>query len=457
MANGTLPGYLASAKPNPAANRAPWYKNTAPTYAGIFLGVPFMAGLTGCLAFGSLWAGIVGLILGSLFSFLLYYIPGILGLKTGFPLYVVGSSTFGTHGGILMPGLLMGLLQIGWHAVMTFAAVSFLMQAIKVDAGPNTPIFWGACLAWGLSLALVGAIGVKWLAWLSSWIPILPLVVIVIAGLSNLDGLEKFPAAMAKVTAGTPAIIPLLGLGAFAAIQAVAGFAATAMAAGTDFGTNSRNEKDVVLGGFFGIAVAAFIAGLFALLAMAGAMGNDPTIAAKVTEPGFGAFISSIAAVGGWVSQIMFWVFVAASICGTGFCALIAANSFSTMFPKLPRVPMTLFAGLIGSCLAATGVAANLVGFFGLIGASFGPIIGAMMAEYIRYGKWMGPRKGINWAGYLAWALGFFIGIFGAIPSIGFAYGQETLISFIVGFTAYLIFADLGLEPKVVDLPCAKA
>ena len=37
MANGKLPGYLASAVPNPAANRTPWYKNTAQTYAGIML------------------------------------------------------------------------------------------------------------------------------------------------------------------------------------------------------------------------------------------------------------------------------------------------------------------------------------------------------------------------------------------------------------------------------------
>ena len=37
MANGTLPSYLASAKPNPAQNRAPWYKNTAQVYAGIML------------------------------------------------------------------------------------------------------------------------------------------------------------------------------------------------------------------------------------------------------------------------------------------------------------------------------------------------------------------------------------------------------------------------------------
>ena len=39
---------------------------------------------------------------------LYYYAPAMLGMKTGYPLYVVGSSTFGTTGGYVMPGLLMG-------------------------------------------------------------------------------------------------------------------------------------------------------------------------------------------------------------------------------------------------------------------------------------------------------------------------------------------------------------
>ena len=37
MSNGMLPDYLKLAKPNPPENRAPWYKNTAPSYAGILL------------------------------------------------------------------------------------------------------------------------------------------------------------------------------------------------------------------------------------------------------------------------------------------------------------------------------------------------------------------------------------------------------------------------------------
>ncbi len=361
MSNGMLPDYLKSAKPNPMEKRAPWYKNTAPSYAGIFLSVPFMAGMAGALQYGSLWAGIVGLFIGALFCFLLYYVPGMLGLRTGMPLYVVGSSTFGTHGGILMPGLLMGVLQIGWHSVFTFSAAKFFMSAIGSNAGPNTTLFWIVCAVWGLVLALVGAVGISWLAWLSSWLPIFPLVIIIIAGFANADGITNF----------SPTKIPdisLLGLGAFAALQVTAGFFATAGAAGADFATNSRNQKDVVLGGFFGVTVAALVAGIFAMMTIAGAIGKNPEIAKMA---GFEPFIASIGEVGS-LSNIMFWVFVIACICPTGFCAFLAANSFSTMFPKLPRMGLTLAAGAIGVVLAATGVANNLVGFFLIIGALSG-------------------------------------------------------------------------------------
>jgi cytosine permease len=462
MSNGTLPGYLKSATPNPAENRTAWYKNTAQSYAGIFLSVPFMAGMAGALQFGSLWAGIVGLILGALFCFTLFYVPGLLGMQTGMPLYVVGSSTFGTKGGILIPGLLMGFLQIGWHAVFTYSAASFFMRAIRPNVdpntlpGPNTFLFWLVCIIWGFMLALVGAVGIKWLGWLSSWIPVFPLLIIVIAGFANMEGLSSFSSSV-SIPEGALVVIPLVALGAFAALQAAAGFFATAGAAGADFTMNNRNRKDVVLGGFFGITVAALVAGIFALLTIAGAVGKDPQLA---VEAGMGTadldvisvFIGSIGAVGGIVALIMFWVFVIACICPTGFCAFLAGNAFSTMLPKLPRIGLTLGAGAIGTVLAATGVAQDLVGFFLIIGASFGPIIGAMTADYLRNGKWLGPRQGINSAGYIAWAVGFVVGILGVIPGIGFHYGLETLMSFVVGFTVYLILSELGLEPKTVEL-----
>ena len=62
--------------------------------------------------------------------FLFYLVPGLLGMKTGYPLYVVGSSTYGTVGGFLMPGLLMGLLQFGWLAVNSAVSTSFYASGV---------------------------------------------------------------------------------------------------------------------------------------------------------------------------------------------------------------------------------------------------------------------------------------------------------------------------------------
>jgi cytosine permease len=91
-----------------------------------------------------------------------------------------------------------------------------------------------------------------------------------------------------------------------------------------------------------------------------------------------------------------------------------------------------------------TGVANNLASFFGLVGSSFGPICGAMAADYILAGrKWAGPREGINFAGYIAWAVGFLVG--------NLSYQPAPLYSFIAGFAVYFVLAKAGLEPKVVE------
>ena len=110
-----LPDYIAKAVPNPAEKRAPWYANTAPSYAGIFLWIAFYRSMAdGTLNRGGLLICLGGLVFAAALCYLFYYrAPAMLGMKTGFPLYVIGSSTFGTKGGYLMPGLLMGLLQVG--------------------------------------------------------------------------------------------------------------------------------------------------------------------------------------------------------------------------------------------------------------------------------------------------------------------------------------------------------
>ena len=445
-----LPNYLSAAKANPAENRGPWFKNTAPTYAGIFLSVPFMAGMAGALAFGSISAAAIGLVMGAFFCLVIYYVPAKLGMKTGMPLYVVASSTFGTTGGIAIPGFLMGIVQIFWHAVFTTSAAGFFMEAIGKAPTENQALYWVVCAVWGLSMAFVGAVGIGLLAKLSSWLPIFPLAFIALAAFSNISGLGNFSE---NVTAAPGVMGVAMSLAMFAALQSTAGFFASAGVAGSDFGMNSRDEKDVALGGFFGITVAAIIAGFLALIAIAGAAGKNPEIAAKISQgDAFGAFFASIAETGG-LAKVSAWIFVIACICPTGFCAFLASNAFATMLPKLPRLPMTLAAGGIGVVLAATGIANNLVGFFLMVGAAFGPIAGVMMADYLRSGGWAGPRKGINWAGYIAWAFGLVLGLLGVISGGKFGYGLEALIPMIAAAAAYLVLAGMGLEPESVELP----
>ena len=75
MSNGTLPNYLKLATPNPLENRAPWYKNTAPTYAGIFLWVVFYMEIAkGTLSQAGLGLSLLALVVAALICHFLFYL-----------------------------------------------------------------------------------------------------------------------------------------------------------------------------------------------------------------------------------------------------------------------------------------------------------------------------------------------------------------------------------------------
>jgi cytosine permease len=437
-----LPDYLAKAKPNPAANRAPWYVNTAPSYAGIFLWIAFyqqMAG--GTLQHGGIALSLIGLLAAGLLCYFLYYrVPAMLGMTTGYPLYVVGASTFGTAGGYIMPGLLMGLLQIGWFAVATFFSADFILKAIGMPSAPGSVPFIIAGVLWGGIMAFVGAKGIQYVAKVSLILNAIPLLMLLAVFFQTAGGIGNYqvPAGQANSFGGFTAVLSI-----------VIGFFATAGAAGADFGINSRNESDVKWGGLVGIALAVLVAGGLPLLAVAGAHGSGLS-----QSWDFGDVVQSI---GGVMASAMLFLFAIASIPPTCFCAFIAGNSFSTMIPGVPRVTSTMAGAAVGTILAVTGIAANLISFFTIVGASFGPIIGAMVADYLLSGrKWPGPREGVNLAGYIAWAVGFLVGIlpFLPLPADVKAYIEPAVLySFVVGFVVYYVLAKAGMQPKTVAMP----
>jgi cytosine permease len=440
-----LPDYLAKASRNPAANRAPWYVNTAPSYAGVFLWIAFYQVIAqGAIDRAGIGVCLAALFVAGLLSFALYYYaPAMLGMKTGFPLYVVGSSTFGTTGGYLMPGLLMGLLQIGWFAVATYLTTRFILSGLHANANPGTAAFTIIAIVWGYVMAYVGVKGIQYVAKVSLILNVIPLLMILFVFVKTFPGISRYTVPNPDPFAAFTLLIAV-----------VIGFFATAGAAGADFGMNSRDQRDVKWGGLIGIAIPVLIAGGLPLMSVAGALALDPSLHSF-------DYGDVIGATGGWVSSAMFFLFALASVTPSCFCAFIAGNSFSTMIPRVSRMASTMAGVTVGIILAFTGVAANLVTFFQIVGASFGPICGAIAADYLLSGrKWAGPREGINWAGYIAWALGFLVGIapfpFMPLPDELKRYVQPAVVySFIVGFVAYWALAKAGLEPRVVSLEAA--
>ena len=184
MSNGQLPEYLSLAKPNPLSNRAPWYKNTAPTYAGIFLWFVFwnkMASGGTEIPGGVLGQGIamafLGLILAALIChFLFYLVPGLFGMKTGLPLYIVGTSTYGAQGGFLMPGFLMGILQFGWLGVNAY--YSSMALAPLVGGGDVAQKI--IAVVWAGLAAFIGLKGIQYVAKVATFLPLIPLVILII-------------------------------------------------------------------------------------------------------------------------------------------------------------------------------------------------------------------------------------------------------------------------------------
>lgn len=463
-----LPGYITSAVPNPKNNRAPWYKNTAPTYAGIFLWFVFWqeslksGNLGGTLSQGILLP-LVALVVGAAICHYLFYLaPGMLGMKTGLPLYIVGTSTFGAQGGFLMPGFLMGVLQFGWLGVNVCFSSLALAEVIPVPAK-------AIMVAWGLLAAFVGLKGIQYVAKVATYLPLIPLITLIvlvgatIGNVSHLDAQnlttvqQQFLADNKLAAAGAP----LDALSLFAVVVAnVVGFFATAGAAGVDFGMNSRDKKDVSMGGLVGVALAIFLIGGAALLVIAGVYGSVE-LQAKALEAGktakngptfiLDAFNLIPVVLGPAAGKWVMFLLALAAFPPACFSSFIAANSFKTTLPKVNPFISVGIGAVVSILLAWSGYAADAAGkVFPIIGASFGPICGAMLVDYLLNGKrWSGPRAGFNPAGWVAWAAGFVVGI---LPNLGVNVPAAPVAAFIVGAVVYFLCAKIGMLSPVVPV-----
>lgn len=575
MAN--LPDFITSNTPVSKDDRISWAKGIAPAYAGIMLWYAFWQALVNLGDFSNTSAAIlsqgVGVALAALAAaaaicfIFFYYVPGMLGMTTGRPLSVIGTSVFGARGGFILPGFLMGLLQFGWLSVnATFASI-LLWQCFKGDYTTaftvivHDQLFWIIAVVFIVLAVFMAYKGMKLVGFIGQYAVLVPIVAMVMLLIPTFKGVKDFkpemvgaaavveqsvpateasvePAAgqdaastaeqvidevkadaaavadevktaaqevaaageealaevkeaaaaavdevaaaaqeaaaevkeaaaeakeeVAKVeeVAAAPAA-PMTTLAIFLGVIAyITGFFATAGAAGVDISSNARSKSDVVWGGFFGIFVSTFIAGAAAILTVAGAYGAGIE---GITGNNPVAMINAL-----YGSKVVLAFNILLVISAFPAACVSSLIGIASLKSTLSKIPPFISVGLctlaaIGICLMGWGLDAGSI--FGFIGASFGPVCGAMMAEYILTGgKWTGPRAGFSPAGWLAWLLGFIVGNWnvhfaslnwnGFDGLTGFTMPCTPMSAFIVGFVVYFLFA--WARTSVIELETEK-
>ena len=157
------------------------------------------------------------------------------------------------------------------------------------------------------------------------------------------------------------------------------------------------------------------------------------------------------------LANIFMILLAISSFPGGCFSAFIAANSFKTTMPKVNPWLSVGLGTLVSIILAVTGLTGKVVQVFVVIGASFGPVCGAMVADYLLSGrKWNGPRAGFNPAGWLSWLVGFAVGAADLIPQLSGVVPCPPVAAFVVGFVLYSVFAGLGLQSRTLEMPTEK-
>lgn len=513
-----LPAPLRAALEAEPPGRRPWQYGIAPHYIGLFLWVVFFDHLARrTLTVGGLPAAVSGAAAAGLLGYLLlFYAPAMLGLKSGRPLAVVASSTFGASGSAWLPGVLLGIGQVVWFAVATAYATDFILRGLATAGliptealrqltwrGWSTPsaLFLVTAASWCAAIAPVGHIFMRWIAALMNIYPIVLAAMLAGTMVWAISGLASGVAVPFPLPYDPRTAEPIVrgGPRAFATmVQLVFGFTAMTGLLAVDWGAASREPRDVRLGGLIGVGFTPAIVATLALMTIAVAAGRGPGFRAELlaqeqldavlTRPRvsgiddptqvlaarreeatgavralgdsrftFGHVLE--ASIGRRVGGAMMILFGLGSMAPAVYAAFSYGQRFAAALRRRSRWTWTWVGAGAGFLIIASGVATRLEDIFTIMGAAFAPVAGALTADAIRHRRaWPGPRRGWNGPGVAAWLVGLGVGL---LPMLGRlarpARWQDlqpaSVLAFVAAFVTYSVLALLRLESRPIPLP----
>jgi cytosine permease len=377
---------------------------------------------------------LLAILLGSVILEVVAVMTGILGQREGLSTSVLARWTgFGRHGSSII-ALIISLSLIGWFGVQSGVAAEGL-----ADFVPAVPA-WIWSLIVGMAVTAIVIYGFKSMAW-TAYITIPAFLLL--AGWSIVSELQNHNL---NDLVNQPAPGPVLSLTAGTTL--VAGGFIVGMVITPDMTRFNRKPSDVVKQTLLGVTLGEFMVAIAGVL-LAHALKTNDIIAIVTSSSGF---IGAIIIIAGTL-KMNDWNLYSAS--------LGIVNFVETVFKKrVSRTAVTVVVGLLGSVFAAVGILDHFVGFLLLLGVTFPPIAGIMVAEYYIVKKWRAELSGSSpglpateptWViGTLGvWLVSVLIGIF--LP-----WGIPSINSLAASIVLYVIAGKLGLIKGTAEEPLSR-
>lgn len=351
--------------PVPLDKRQPWTK-------------PALVWLGFCFSFANLVIGgqiqkmvgmpyaIWAILLGNLGLFIYCSLIAVIGARTGFSFAMQVKATFGEKGA-LIPVMILSVF-VCW----CFAYNSWILTDVFRAVLGGNPVVWALVV---VNLCWIATLAYKYMVVLGK--AVVPIIIFLI--LYFLVAIV-FPAGTRAID--SPAVNPTLFMAAFSIAIGTFTISGTMTSDIVRFCKKGSHSLLVMF-------VAFFIGNSFCLIL--GAL-------ASAASPGIDDYFGMTAVLGG-IPLIICTLISQASTAAS--CLYNAVSGFCNLFKKLSWTTAVIASGVICSILAATGIIANLQGFFGTVGIIVPPIGGVLISDYyiVRKAQGYGAKtsSGINW------------------------------------------------------------
>lgn len=409
----------------PHEKRSWW--SVAFIWIGTMICIPML--MVGGMFGGALTLGttFIVTVIGFAICCFLMVMGGIIGADLGLNATMTSTRAFGMTGANFSMALVVFIAEAGWFAVQT-ATCALAANTLMELFGVTVP-FWLSCVIWGTIMFITAVYGGKWMAWLN-YIAV-PLLVILCAygAIHTISGVGwgYISSAVTENAMSIPA-----------SISTVIGLFALGATCNSDYTRYCRTRGDVVKGTLLGVLPAAV------LMIMVGAIMAIGTGNYDVTSMFAGLGLPFVA---------MLVLILATWTTNTGnayMSGLAVCKMFSVKDKYRPQVTMAV--GVLGVILAIMGLADALNTYITILGAVVPPIMGIVICDYWVFCKgkkenWA-PRRGVNWAGIIAWVCGGGFAICETIPV--FTVFSPALDGVIISFVVYIVLYKLLANTSLV-------